>query len=302
MAVDLSGLTKYVDERKLGLIGDTIKNARTLEFVNLQTGINGKATINRINQSIILQTGSCNAFTNSGTTSISQRTIEVKPVRLNMSYCEEEFLPYFIGAELAYEAGRETIPARDQFINDVVAKVANANEKCIWQGDTASGATNVNMFDGFLTVLSGASGVITGATTTAQTVVDAVDLAFDKIPVEVVNDAVIFVGQDTFKKYVKALGNNSLNQVTYNPKVDGQWQFAVPNSNTPIIAVPGLNGSNKIVACDPKNLYVGTSLDGSAERATFVWSDEKQAYLLVIKYVMGVQVAEPNKTVVITIG
>lgn len=298
MSVNLSGLTKYVDEQKLPLIGDAITGSKTASLINLQTGIKYKATINILNQDVLFQDGADCGFTNSGVTSISQRVIETAPIKVNLTYCQKAFNDYYMNSQVQIKAGRTNLPFEEQFIGDVIAKVKAANEKQIWQGNKTGSTVNCTNFDGFLTVLGGEADVITGSTSGGTKA--AVEAAYKAIPVEVLDKAVVFVGQDTFRNYVMEVGGSNL--FYYDPKVDGEYEWTIPNTSTRIYGVAGLNGTNKIVAADPANLYIGCDLADGEEIVDFWWDDSDRLYKLEILFNMGVNVAFPDKVVVYTVA
>lgn len=52
MSVNLSGLTTYVDENKMGLIANAILGARTSKYLTLQTGVKGATSVNILNTNV----------------------------------------------------------------------------------------------------------------------------------------------------------------------------------------------------------------------------------------------------------
>ena len=52
MSVNLTALTQYVDENKIGLIRKSALGARTLDYVTIQTGVVGPTAVNLLNTSI----------------------------------------------------------------------------------------------------------------------------------------------------------------------------------------------------------------------------------------------------------
>ena len=79
-------------------------------------------------------------------------------------------------------------------------------------------------------------------------------------------------------------------------------EFVLPGTNTKVIAVNGLNGSNKIVAADPKNLFYGCDMLDDAETFDFWYDKSNREYRLAVEFNAGVQVAYPNEVVVATIA
>ena len=73
MAVNLSALTAYVDEQKIGLIRKSALGAKTLDYVNIQTGVVGPTAINLLNTDIVFGDGGTCGWNEAGTSTVSQR-------------------------------------------------------------------------------------------------------------------------------------------------------------------------------------------------------------------------------------
>ena len=296
MSLNVSSLTTYVDEQRLPLIRKAVLSAKSAELFNLQTGVKSKAALNILTTAITFGNGGACGWNEAGTSTLSQRDIEVGHIKINMSFCDRTLLDYWAGYEVKVAAGRETLPFEESFVNDVIAHVNAEVEKVIWQGDSTNGVGNLKAFDGLLTILADEDDVIVLPAIEGNNVVAEVYDAYSNIPLEVLHSAVVFVGEDTFRSYIGEL--NAANLYHYDPKVDDDMTIIIPGTSTRIYGVAGLNGTGKIVAGDKNNFYYGTDMEGDQEAFDLWYSKDNQEFRLAIKFNAGVQVAFPDQVVV----
>lgn len=296
MAINVSALTAYVDEQRLPLIRKAVLAPKSADLFNLQTSVKSKAALNILTTSVVFGDGGSCGWNQAGTSTLSQREIEVGHIKINMSFCDRTLLDYWAGYEVKVAAGREELPFEEAFVNDVIAHVRAEVEKAIWQGDATNGLGNLKAFDGLLTILADEDDVINLDAIEGNNIAQEVYDAYSNIPVEVLHSAVIFCGEDTFRSYIGEL--NAANLYHYDPKVDEDMSIVIPGTSTRIYGVAGLNGTGKIVAGDKANFFYGTDLEGDEEEFDFWYSKDNQEFRLAIKFNAGVQVAFPDQVVV----
>ena len=296
MAINVSSLTTYVDEQRLPLIRKAVLAPKSADLFNLQTGVKSKAALNILTTNVVFGDGGSCGWDEAGKNTLSQREIEVGKVKVNMSFCDRTLLDYWCGYEVRVAAGKETLPFEEAFVADIIAQVNAEVEKAIWQGDKTDGTGNLAIFDGLLTILADEADVIAVAAVEDANVAAEVYDAYAHIPLEVLHDAVIFMGEDTFRDYVGEL--NAANLYHYDPKVDEGMTLIMPGTSTRIYGVPGLNGTAKIVAGAKNNFFYGTDLEGDQEVFDLWYSKDNQEFRLAIKFNAGVQVAFPDQVVV----
>ena len=295
MSINVSSLTQYVDEQRLPLIRKAVLAPRSADLFNLQTGVKSQAALNILTTNVVFGDGSSCGWNQAGTNTLSQRIIEVGHVKVNMNFCDRTLLDYWAGYEVRVAAGKETLPFEEAFIADIIAHVNAEVEKAIWQGDK-SGSGNLAIFDGLLTILADEDDVIALDPVEDANVAAEVYDAYANIPLEVLHDAVIYMGEDTFRSYVGEL--NAANLYHYDPKVDEGMTLVMPGTSTRIYGVAGLNGTGKIVAGARNNFFYGTDLEGDQEVFDLWYSKDNQEFRLAIKFNAGVQVAFPDQVVV----
>lgn len=299
MAINVSSLTTYVDEQRLPLIRKAVLAPKSADLFNLQTGVKSKAALNILTTAVTFGDGGSCGWNQAGTSTLSQREIEVGHVKVNMNFCDRTLLDYWAGYEVKVAAGKETLPFEEAFVADIIAHVNAEVEKAIWQGNT-EGSGNLAIFDGLLTILAAEQDVIALDPVEGANIAQEVYDAYANIPLEVLHTSSVVCGEDTFRAYIGEL--NAANLYHYDPKVDEGMSIVIPGTSTRIYGVPGLNGTGKIVAGDLKgNFFYGTDLEGDQEVFDLWYSKDNQEFRLAIKFNAGVQVAFPDQIVVKTL-
>ena len=286
--VNLSQLSVYVDENKLGLIRKSVLGAKTIDYLNLQTGVVGKTKINLLDTTVTFGDGSACGWNEAGTSTITQREINPAPIKVNMSFCDKAMQKYFMNHQITVAAGRSTLPFEEDFIAGVVEGVGKKLEDAIWNG------VNINsvQYDGF-------TQIVTRSATTGSTVYDSVRNLYNGIPSASLMDTVIFIGIDGFRSLAGEL--TAKNLYHYDPKVDEAFEMILPGTTTRVIGVPGLDGSNKAYAINTKHAFYGTDMQNDNETFDFWYSKDNQEFRLAINFVEGVQVAFPDENSYVTL-
>ena len=81
--------------------------------------------------------------------------------------------------------------------------------------------------------------------------------------------------------------------------VDGKAdsEFVLPGTSIKVVAVQGLNGTNKIYASRLSNLFIGTDLLNEEERFEIFYAKEADQVRFVSEFKMGVNFAFPGEIV-----
>jgi hypothetical protein len=281
MAVNLTGLTTYVDQNANALVAKTSLGAPSIKYFKLQTGVKGQTTINVLTTSISLGNGKACGWNEAGESKISQRMLKPWTAKINQSFCDKAMVDYFMNAEVNIAAGRETLPAEEIFVNDVIKHATEAVEDAVWNGITIGGVK----YDGLLDILAG-EGVVKA--TAGATVYETVKAVYKAIPARVLTDAAIFMGIDQFRDLVMELTEKNLYHYPVN---DENFELVLPGTATKVIGVAGLNGKEKIVALPLSETVYGVDMQNDQESFKFWYSDDNQEFRLAINFNGAVQVA-----------
>lgn len=296
MALDLSKLTAYVQEQRVPLIHAATLQAKSANMFSWQPDVKTSAKLNLLDTDVTFGDGLTCGFEDSSSQALSQRELETGVIKVEMRWCVREMAKYWMQHEIRINANEGGLPFEEDFINGIVDDVNAKVEKAIWQGDVSSSDANLNKFDGLLTILANETTATSSFDTSSM--YDTVANTYAAIPQAAFDrgDVVIFVGEDNYRKYVQELVAKNLYH--YDPQQAADMEYFVPGTNTRIVAVGGLNGTNKLVAGSLRNMFYGFDEEGSDNEFKFWYSPDNDDYRLRIVFNAGVQVAYPEEVVV----
>ena len=306
MAFNVSALANYTNEQSTELVLKSLFGSKTASILQaagqVQVGVKSAEALNILTSDVYFQTDGC-GYTASGNTTFSQRNITVGKIKVEETLCPKTLEAKWMQTQIA--AGSPTsVPFEEQIGQDKANNIAKLLEIAMWQGDTATTNTNpnTNKFDGFIKLIDAASastvaGNTSSATSiTAANVEDLIDDIYNVVPADIsdASDLVLFVGIDTFKKYSTALRASNL--FHYAADSEGM-EIMIPATNVKMIAVGGLNGTNRMFLARLSNLFVGTDLANEEEDYRFWYSQDNDEvrFRATMKY--GVQFAFPDQIV-----
>lgn len=290
----MTSLTAYVEQRRLPLIKEAVLKAKSASLFNLQTDIKTSAALNLLSTDVQFGDGLTCGWNEAGTQTLSQRILNTGNIKINMSYCDKEMLKYWTQYQVRVAAGQKTLPFEEDFVSAVVENVKAAIETAIWQGDTASGTNNLKYFDGLLKILGAAEGVV-DVEIAGTSAYDDIMAVYNAIPEKVLDGASILVGADMFRKFIQELV--AKNYYHYSGE-NLNGEIFLPGSQVKVIAVNGLNGTDKIVAGQlDKNFFYGCDMMNDEEKFELWYSQDFREFRLAIEFNAGVQVAFPDEVV-----
>lgn len=295
MAINTSSLTAYVGDNKEKLISKAVIGAKSASKFNLVTGVKGAQKLNLLDTTVALQDGSACGWTEAGTSKLSQRTIEAKPIKVNQSFCDKQLLATSLNYEVKVAAGQKTLPFEEDFVNGVMDGIAAEVEKTIWQGDTSK--STLNRFDGLIKILSGATLAGTYSIQSGDTVSTIVSKTYALIPSAAyqAGNVVMYMGSDMYRTWIQELIANG-NLVISNAVEDVAMpdSLLIPGTNVRVEGVAGLDGTKKVYASYADNFIFGTDMQGDEEKAEMWYSQDNREFRLAVEFVAGVQVAFPE--------
>ena len=290
----MTSLTAYVEQRRLPLIKEAVLKAKSASLFNLQTDIKTSAALNLLSTDVQFGDGLTCGWNEAGAQTLSQRILNTGNIKINMSYCDKEMLKYWTQYQVRVAAGQKTLPFEEDFVNAVVENVKAAIETAIWQGDTASHTNNLKYFDGLLKILGAAEGTI-DVQIAGTSAYDDIMAVYNAIPEKVLDGASILVGADMFRKFIQELV--AKNYYHYSGE-NLNGEIMLPGSQVKVIAVNGLNGTDKIVAGQlDKNFFYGCDMMNDEEKFELWYSQDFREFRLAIEFNAGVQVAFPDEIV-----
>ena len=293
MAINVSALSEYVNQNNGELLTKAVLGAKTLDYIDIMPGVKFKDTLNYLDSTVVFGDASVCGWTPAGSDTFTQRTIEVKPVKINKEFCWKDLRKYWMNYQMLFEAGRETLPFEEKIIETNLATINAELEKQIWQGDGT-------VVKGLLTVIAEESARVE-VLSAGYTAMQAVDAAYNAMtPVMLEQNPAIFVSPSTFRTYVQGLNAVCC---ANRPMIDAASE-SIPypgDSRVSIVPVPGLEGvvdnTAIAIATPPKNLVYGTDVEGSENTFKF-WYDEKEdKFLFKVLFNAGTQIKFPDQVV-----
>jgi hypothetical protein len=312
MGFDVSALANYTKENEALLVTSSVLGAKTATLIksagNVMVGVKSSEKINIMETDAIFQDGASCGFNASGSTTFTQRTVTPGKIKVNEALCPKDLEAKYLQKALPTGSMYDSIPFEQEYSEKKAKTIAAQLETALWQGDTTSVNVNLNKFDGLVKLIGAASGVvaanastfISGAPLSSITdanVISIFDGVYKAIPAKVVaaDDMTIFCGQDLFRTYTIALKNSA--SFNYQIDVKADSEFVLPGTTIKVVAVAGLNGTNKVYAMRLSNLFLGTDLLNEEEKFEIFYAKEADQVRFVSEFKMGVNIAFPDEAV-----
>ena len=315
MAFDISALSAYTEQNEALLVTSSVLGAKTASLIksagNVMIGVKSAETINIMETDAIFQAGGTCGFNASGATTFTQRTVTVGKIKVQESLCPKSLETAYLQKALPTGSQYDSIPFEQQYSEKKAKTIASQVETALWQGDTGSGDTNLKQFDGLVKLIGAASGVVaanvvafiasapisTGTGIIASNVISIFDGIYKAIPAKVVaaEDMTIFCGMDSFRTYTIALKNANMFNYAFDGKSDSE--FTLPGTPIKVVAVQGLNGTNKIYASRLSNMFLGTDLLNEEEKFEIFFAKEADSVRFMAEFKIGTNIAFPDEVV-----
>ena len=282
---------KYVSAALLS--GNTIANG----LIEVKPNVKFKEVLKRISLSGAIANASCD-FTDAGAVVLTERIIEPKELQVNLELCKTPFQSDWEAISMGYSA-HDNLPANfsDYFIGLMAAQIAAQTETDIWSGTAGAGT-----FDGFSTLLTAATlpagQDITGTTVDAANVIAELGKVADAVPSSLYGneDLYIYVSQNIFRAYKRALGGfsangvgaNGVNGLGNNQDIDVQYFDGFK-----VVAANGL-ADDTMVSTLKSNLFFGTGLladHNEIKVLDMADLDGSKNVRFIARYTAGVQIA-----------
>lgn len=302
---DVTGLAAYVqDNRDLLIKNFALVGTATRRRISIQTGVKGKAHINFLELSAVLQDGSACQFNAADELALTQREIVTAPIKVDGEICPRTLRGTYAEYLIRINATSEELPFEQYIIDAVVAEVNKKIEKLIWQGDTASADPNLKWINGFLKQAGADANVIPVTITGTPASVYADILAvYNAAPEEALERGLsIFVSPAEFRAFVQALVTNNYYHYS-GPQDSYPDEFIFPGTDARVVRTPGLAGlaSEAMLATFPRNLYYGCDVEGDSEDIDIWYSKDNRTFRYEVLWNSGVAYAFPDQIVLGTV-
>ena len=293
MAINVTALNNYVEEKRLPLIAKSFLRGKTIDLIQIETGVLQDTALNLVSASVKFGDGASCGWNATDGIALSQRLLKPTFLKVNQAFCDKDLLKKWASYEVKLAAGREQLPFEEKFMEEIANAINESIEKLVWQGNTS----NDNEPDGFLKILeTGGSGVVSVTWTAGTTAYNKIKAVYNKIPANIVDkeDTVIFVGEETYREFIQDLVAANLYHFSPDYKAG---EYMVPGTSIRVIAVNGLNSTGKIVAGRLSNFFYGVGAEDDKDTFDFWYSKDNREFRLAAYFAIAVQVAYPNEIV-----
>jgi hypothetical protein len=276
-------------------ISAALKEAKSLDFLNVIENIKFKSNIQRMAGSGVVADATCD-FTGAGTLALTEKVLEPKNLQINLDLCKSTLLDSWEALQMRAGAGAPPPASFDDYVISYMGEIiAEATEESIWSGTAVAGKFNgfLGAATGYLlpgvdatVVQSTASGAYTAANIIANLQTLTADMATNISAVLRKEDLHIYMSPKTYALYISAV--STLGYVNaYNMNGD----YAPVFEGYKIAVCPGMV-DDELVAAQKSNLHYGTDLLSDATRITLMdmaQLDGSDNMRLVARYSAGVQ-------------
>ena len=293
MALNVSTLSNYVEEKRLPLIAKSFLRGKTIDLIQLETGVLQDTALNLVSAQVEFGDGASCGWNPTEGVALSQRILKPTFLKVNQVFCDKDLLKKWASYEVKLAAGREQLPFEEKFMEEIANAINESIEKLVWQGDSS----HTNEPDGFLKILgAGGSGVVSATWTAGTTAYNKIKAVYNAIPANIIDkeDTVIFVGEETYREFIQDLVAANLYHFTPDYKAG---EYMVPGTSVRVIAVNGLNSTGKIVAGRLSNFFYGVGAEDDKDTFDFWYSQDNREFRLAAYFAIAVQIAYPNEIV-----
>lgn len=297
----VTALPNYVEEHRLPLIAKSVLRGKTIELVQLETGVKSDTALNLISAAVQFGDGSNCGWTPTDGVTLSQRKLVPVFVKVNQAFCDKNLLKKWAAYEVTLAAGRNTLPFEEQFLEEISNSINEQIEKMVWQGDSANVESRVEC-DGYLKhIEANGSGATILTDVDGTSAYNRIKKVYNALPARIVDkqDTVIFVSNSLYRDFINELVASNLYH--FNPDY-GQGEYPLPGTSIRVIAVSGLDGTNRIVAGRLSNFFYGVDAEDDKDTLDLWYSKDNQEFRLAVNFAVSTQVALPDEIVLSKIG
>lgn len=280
----VSEIGSWVNDNGQELLEKAILAGETISYITVYPGVKYKEQLKFIDTNATFQAAACGTPTSSGSTPITAKDVEVKPMMVYEELCPADLNQTSL--QLSQTPGLDTtLPFEGQFVQLKSKRIAEQIEKNFWV--KASGATDIagiiNQVDDDSDVVDYTFDFSNTGLTDAELIAGYVAMIED-VPEEIqgAEDLTLFMGKDAFRRLSRAFLNTN-NVLMQKFDFNGLDVFDFPGAEN--VKVRPVNGLNKATNTDKRVLITPASnllyvCDLENEESSMWWSEDDR----VVKY------------------
>ncbi len=194
-----------------GFYANALLTGSSKSLFTLIPNVKSKIKLAQLNIGNILQAADC-SFSNTGEGTLAQKTFEVEPIKINLSYCKNTFETNYLSQLLRPGSnGPEVMPPSVEafLMNEVSNKVSADLEQLVWKGNIAGTTASypLPLADGLEKQLLADTAVIDVVATTlsSSNIIAQIGLVYAQIPAQILDETVIMLPSTAYRFYRQAL-------------------------------------------------------------------------------------------------
>ncbi|MEE1963562.1 hypothetical protein V1387_12765 [Allomuricauda taeanensis] len=304
MSYNISAFNDYIGREAKPLTKALFMGDNTALFSRVMTNVKGSVSVPHIGGEATLQKGTCPA--SSGTTPVTEVVLSVTPLVFQEEVCTDDLQDKFPNTVLmagSHTEGDQPKEFEEIYIDQKVSSIGKTLAMTYWQGDVSTGS--YQLFDGFIKKIDAGS-PIDGNTSSATTLTKAnvlglVEDMITEAPVDVQESDrfVVYVGIDTFKKYISAL--KTANLYHFDP-ANKKNVYPIEEFNATLVGVRGLDGTDRMFAGDASNFILGNDLPEDEKVMKVIYDEPSDKTVFRSKMKAGTTVANIDEIVEFTLS
>lgn len=300
---DVSGLTAYTDEQSEDMLTDLVYASGLTARIAVMEGVKGSEKIKLLESDPALQAASSCGWTASGGVVLTDVTLSTERVKIQEEYCNEDLNGTWAQLMNAAGANRQDTEAvfEDIMAAYYIQKAARRNQNLMFNGDTASGDSNLTFYDGFVKLWDADASlgeVITAETsiTTSNAFAIALELynGIDPVLFDNEEQLEIICGRETYRKIIENVYNDNNFHHSLEEEAGAEPSFILPTTNIRVRAYSQLNGTEKMYAVPYQFMFFGTDLEGDFEGFEFKYNEHDEKLRFGVKWRTGVNYVFPE--------
>ena len=277
-------LKNYLETNGVEVLTKALFNSESAKYFQIQTNVTAETPIIRLDSSISLADATSCGFEATGSDTFSNRLLSPKFLKVNKEFCPKTLLKTWAHSDVRMNALGQEMPFEELLINNNINELAKVNERLIWEGDTTSGAGNMALMDGIITIAKKDENTVKQEKGT-DTIWQRVQKIWLSLPAEIADKATIFMSIANYKQLIVELMNENMFHVFEEYK--GTYEMVMPGANVKIKGVSGIT-SDTILATFEENLYLGVDGESDSETCDCYFDKSSRTFKFVVEYAYAV--------------
>lgn len=304
MAYDVTNFNDFIARESKPLTKALFMGDNTGLYSRVMTNVKGSTSVPHIGGEAVLQKGNCK--TPSGTSTITEVILTVQPLVFAESVCTDDLQDKFPNTVLASGSNTEGDQPKefeDVYIEQKISSIGKTLAMTYWQGNVSSGS--YQSFDGFIKKIDAGS-PIEGNTSSATAITKAnvlglVEDLITETPVDVQESEwfTIYVGIDTFNKYISAL--KAANLYHFDPR-NSNKVYQIEEFNATLVGVRGLSGTDRMFAGSAMDFVIGNDLPEDEKVMKVIYDETDDTTVFRTKLKAGITLANIDEIVEFTVS